>query len=205
MQLLTAALRDRNAAVRRMAAQSLANHLGRLVDTRVLTSLVAALRDPRSSVRRWAANALNQVGWEPESDIDRSWEVVATQDWGAFIAMHRVGFHSLLPLEPLVTVLGDSSVALRRQAAEVLVAIGLSSAPLLVVALRDDNAAVRRQAAEVLGQLGDTRAVEPLVAVMRDDSNYNVRRRAVEALRRIGSPEALAALQEREADKAKKR
>lgn len=46
-----------------------------------ITPLIDAMKDGRRSVREAAVAALDELGWQPESDDDRIWYWITKQDW----------------------------------------------------------------------------------------------------------------------------
>jgi HEAT repeat protein len=55
--------------------------LGEIGDLEAITSLVRELRDPDKYVRYGAAIALDRLGWVTEDPDDRTWYLIAQQDW----------------------------------------------------------------------------------------------------------------------------
>jgi HEAT repeat protein len=73
-------------------------------------------------------------------------------------------------VEGLIAALQDGD--LRKAAAEALVSLGPQAVKPLIALLRDDVLGVRKAAAEALGKIGDPQAVKPLIALVRDDDWY---------------------------------
>ncbi|MBI1923988.1 HEAT repeat domain-containing protein [Candidatus Poribacteria bacterium] len=184
-------------------------------------ALISALKDTHQYVRRAAAEALDQLGWKPNTATitEQAFYYIAKDRWKEVV---KLGC-SALPA--LITTLQDKNGEVRRAAAGALGQIGNSQAlPALTTALQDRNEHVRRAAAEALGQIGDPQAISSLIQVLHDrdvsvccaaagalgqignsqalpalttalqDRNEHVRRAAAGALGQIGDPQAISSL-----------
>ena len=178
-------------------------------------SLIQALTSGRSRVRGHAAGILGEMSWEPWSDAERAWYLIAREEWMELVL---IGAPAVVPLiraldgdddrirgevaatlgeigdpaavGPLVDVLADDAVA--PVAADALVAIG-NPAVVPVLGLLDGRSATAREnAVEVLGRLGAPEAVPAVVELLRSGGD-RLHRKAVDALVGIGAP-ATAAL-----------
>jgi len=169
--------------------------------------LVEALRDERERVRRAAAEALERIGWRPESTAERVWYLAARKEW------EKLAEGGEPAVGPLTQLLRDREVYVREKAAITLGRIGDRRATKhLEEALRDEDSRVRKAAAEALkGMRWRTRdastrlaylvarrewrklvkigepAVEPLVRLLGEPVE-EVQRGAAEALGKIGKP-----------------
>jgi len=239
---LIAALKDNDASMR----QSAASALGRLGDERVFEPLVAALKDNDASVRQSAASALGRLRWQPATDLEQAYYLVASQKWAELVKLGPSA------VEPLIAVLKDNDAGVRRSVAEALaeldwqpatdlqrayylvalqkwaevVKLGPSAVePLLVAfetrgrevadvqtsarealtqigplaveptiaALKDKDTRLHSSAVRALGILRDKRAVEPLIVAMKD-TDAGVRQFSARALGRLGDKRAVEPL-----------
>jgi hypothetical protein len=110
--------------------------------------------------------------------------------------------HEKLAIEALIVTFNNRRLAPRVRLAAAEALVKLESAPIevsLLGALRSDKPNMRRNAAAVLGHIGAEWSTEPLIAALRDAED-EVRTAAYAALERIGTPEALAALDQIDAE-----
>jgi HEAT repeat protein len=189
-------LEDNEPAVRKAAARTLGeigllDHHG--FPERAVNPLIKALRDehyhPRVRDSIWIA--LENIGWEPETDELRVVYLLAKSS--ARAPLFTVpGTWGESTVEPLIKALGGI-LWVRKAAASVLGKIGDERAvePLIGALGDDDN--VCRAAAWALGEIGDARAVEPLIKALGDGGEY-VREAAAEALGAIGDARAVEPL-----------
>ena len=139
VELLIAALKDRNSEVRRDAIQALGE-----IGAPAVTPLIAALKDKREYVRQAAAEALGRIGdaraveplsaalkdvpyaaaqaldclgWKPGQDENAGWYWMAKHDWKKCVTL------GALAVEPLIAALKDEDWNVRRAAARALVSI----------------------------------------------------------------------------------
>jgi hypothetical protein len=184
-------LHDPDWQFRRSAAVA----LGRLGDTRAVTTLLDVLHDPDARVRRNSATALGRL-----EDPHAVGPLIATlRDKNMWVrrdaALALSKFDDVHTIEPLLTALGDRAAVVRASAAFALGEARETSAVMpLIHALKDRNQDVRSESAQALGKIRDTRAVQPLIAVLQD-RKADVRGNAADALRRIGTSEARSALE----------
>ena len=100
-------------------------------------------------------------------------------------ALRRIGMPAV---EALVVALAFGDFVYRRDAVEVLGAIGDGRAvDPLIAALQDQDSMVRWMAAEALGKIGNKAAVEALLTAVRFNKDENVRSQASHALEKIGN------------------
>lgn len=183
---LLAALKDPEVAVRRAAAQSLAN----LEDIRTVPGLIEALKDADKEVRASAAGGLGNLRDERAVDglilllKDPDPEVRAA-------AVSALGeLHSAKAVPGLTAALHDDSKDVRRGA---ISALGDMDNPrpvdALIGALKDTDPEVRQSAANALGSAEDKRAVRPLMALLTDPV-ADVRQASADALGSLQATEA---------------
>jgi HEAT repeat protein len=216
---LVAALGDaENTDVRRAAARA----LGEIGDRRAIAPLIARLRDADEYVRERAATALDQVGWQPDSDelVAAYWAAKGQWDQVAAIGAPAVGLlvasikatppwkpevraiiaalekvSDARAVEPLVAALDDEAPLVRQAVAAALGQIGdVRAIEPLIAALGDEMEGVRGAAAAALGRIGDVRAVEPLFAVLQGAPSSAARRAAAGLLGQFGDQRAVKPL-----------
>ncbi|HKS38425.1 MAG TPA: HEAT repeat domain-containing protein [Verrucomicrobiae bacterium] len=181
---LVMALSDDAPVVREVVISS----LKKLGDLRAINSLVAALRDPNEQVRYRAAQALQILGWQPQSDDTGTTFFVAL---GQLEQAARMGSAAV---EPLLVLLKDGAYQKRVAAVELLSQINDSRVVKpLVEALKDADSLVRTAAANALSRAGDARAVDPLLSVL-NDADHNARAAAASALSKLGDDRVIGPL-----------
>jgi len=194
LQRLAAALGDRDATVRRQAAQELASRgAGAAPAT---GALVAALSDRSPDVRLRAAEALGRVGPPAQSAVPALAQ--ALHDTDVLVAGEAAKTLGLLgeaasgAAAALGAELSHSAVGVRREAARALAKLGPRAEPALsalVTALSDKDKTVCAQAARALGHIGaPARSALPRLAALSRDSDILVSREAQGALESIGRP-----------------
>ena len=171
--------------------------------------LIQALTEDRSAVRGHAAGILEGMGWEPWSDTERAWYLIAHEQWMELSLMGTPAVGPLIrtlngdddrirseaagtlgeigdpaAVGPLVDALADEGVA--PAAADALIAIG-KAAVSPVLGLLEEEGAARENAVEVLGRLGAHEAVPAIVDLVRSGGD-RLHRKAVDALIGIGAP-----------------
>jgi hypothetical protein len=107
-----------------------------------------------------------------------------------------------LAIEALIVTFNNRRLSPRVRLAAAEALVRLESAPIevsLLGALRSEKPNMRRNAAAVLGHIGAEWCTEPLIVALRD-AEEEVRTAAYSALERIGTPEALAALDQIDAE-----
>jgi HEAT repeat protein len=197
---LVVALRDRDEAVQVAAARS----LGYIKDPRAVEPLIRALSDVDDRVRYAAfealkepggtmqgylvgtlrsgderlregvAEALEAVGWEPETGEDLTLYLMARNRWGE---VERVG-RDAIPI--LAEALSDPSIELRVNAVRAIARIGGGEAVApLIRAISDDAVVVRRRAERALVDMGSA-ALPALARAAKEE-----RPEVWEALQRI--------------------
>jgi HEAT repeat protein/beta-lactamase regulating signal transducer with metallopeptidase domain len=200
-QLLAPLLKDAQKDVRAAAALVLGKLLeskvtaGETPDPEVVTSLVPLLRDSNREVAGFAANALQRAGWQPPTQEDRAWFLVASSNGQEAATLGSVAF------EPLVHALNaDSSFAFSVREGEaqwstkVIEALASLDDPRkvqpLIASLTRYDPDTTQTVAYVLGETGDPAAVEPLIGLL-GNLDANTRYRAIEALGKLKDPRAV--------------
>jgi HEAT repeat protein len=164
--------------------------LGKIGDTRAVEPLIEALGDANDYVRASATEALDKVGWVPETDEQRAAYLIAVLDWGSLVEWGEPA------VEPLIKAFGNDLVnqrAGRHEFAELLGKIGDARAVEPLIKALGDDEYIGRSAAYALGDIGDIRAVEPLIKALREDSHHLVGG-AASALGNIGDERAVEPL-----------
>ena len=159
---LIVSLKDRNEAVRRIAARL----LGAINDRRAVRPLILALKDSSSDVRYEATVALKRMSGEDYgADPDR-W-----QRWWELDSAARDLEEKMTgdPVHAYIAALRHPEWAARAYAAKCLGDLRDTRAVNpLKGGLWDKDPAVRVNAAAALGAIGDPRAVEALIAAVAD-------------------------------------
>jgi len=153
--------------------------------------LIAALKDTDHNVRRSAAEALAKLEWQPATDLQRAYYLVASQKWTEAVKLGPSAVEPLLVA--LKTGVGPEDVAVRRAAREALAKIGPLAVEPAIAALKDKDTRLHSSAAGALGTLGDKRAVEPLIAALKHEYSP-VRSKSASALGSLGDPRAVEPL-----------
>jgi len=148
--------------------------------------LIQALTSGRSLTRARAAEILGRMGWEPWSDAERAWYLIAREEWMELALMGSPA------VDPLIRALNGDDDRIRGEAAATLGEIGDPAAVgPLVDALTDE--AVAPVAADALVAIGEP-AIAPVLGML--EGGGNARESAVEVLGRLGAPEAVPAIVE---------
>jgi HEAT repeat protein len=203
------ALRSREPQARELAAIV----LGKLGDRQAAAPLVEALEGTDAIVRREAARALNNLGWEPTSDVEKAHYLIA--EITNVLRQKELQRMGAPAVEPLIDCLRytrlkpprddeDAGERLRYErranagmawkvrpsAAETLGKMADKRAvDALIEALRERDSRLQRSAAEALGKLGDPRAIEPLIEAAEHSIDVrDVANEAVRKLRRLPKP-----------------
>jgi HEAT repeats/HEAT repeat/PBS lyase HEAT-like repeat len=191
VRALFEALRNKNTAIRRQAAEE----LGREDETAV-PGLVRALQDDDAGVRLAAAEALGAFGDGAAAAVDSLIDGVGDLDPQvremSIRALGNVGSKARLALPVLIKALASKDWRTSLAVTEALGKIGASEAiPALLEVLRDKDVPARDGAALALGEVGPSaaKAVPDLLLAIREDDRA-VRAAAATALGKIGVTEA---------------
>lgn len=202
VQPLSLALSDKEGEVREAAAQA----LGQIGDGRAIVPICAALAN--GYVRLAGVEALDKLGWQPDKSEAGAVYWIIKDQWAKCV---EIGSPAVKPLtvalanryhketvartlgqigdaravQPLITVLTDSSESNRQAAVRALTQIGTPAVESLIAALTDISGDVRHAAAQILAQIRDKQAVEPLIAALTDKEE-RVRWAVAEALDNLG-------------------
>lgn len=149
--------------------------LGQLGDARAVPALLPILDDQELAVRKAAADALEALGWMPDSDETKIAFAVAQSDWDGFT---RIGPGAVAPLIGLLDDRKSGHQIVRENAADALGEIGDGRAaePLIDSLNHDDSLEVRRAAARSLVQLyqspGLDQPTKAKILAQRDKITY---------------------------------
>ncbi len=206
-----------------------AEALGQLKDSEAIAPLIGLLRDADATVRARASHSLERLGWQPENDAERTWQIVATGNMNRVAELGSDGVEVLAemmrngpPEKQLTAVkaladmedprisklmleaLKKDNVLIRISALDYLAdEADPSSYEAAERLLKDKEPNIRAAAVGVAVNCGGNRGVPMLVGMLRDAS-WEVRREVIKALGRIGDTtviEALSkALQDRDHD-----
>ena len=205
--VLSGALEDEDAEVRRLAATALGKleddeRLGPLLgalrdrdadvlkaailgfkrtsDERVPAALLPLLRHANAGVRACAAQMLEHLGWRPAKREDEMWFLVAK---GQCTRAASFGAAALVPLE---MVLNSGPYSLCVSAVKGLAELNDQHVVRpLRKALKSEDATVAAAAVDALAKVGGPEVVQPLIEMLRH-KNGHVRLAAVEALGSLG-------------------
>jgi len=156
MEPLIAALSSNNLGLRKAAAWS----LGQIGDVGAVEPLVPLLKEWRGHVCQAAAEALDRLGWQPDT---REKEAAFWAAMGAWDLCVEIGAPAV---QPLLAALEDQDWQVRKAAAEALGKIGDGRAVAPLVAALHEGGVVSIAATEALGKIGAP-AVGPLLAAFR--------------------------------------
>jgi HEAT repeat protein len=176
---LMGALSDREAIVRQAAFTGLVN-----IGPSAVDSLVKGLSHPSSSVRRNAPVILAKIGGSAVQPlINEATHSDPAVRIAVFRTLGRIGQAVAIPT--LIRGLGETSLPVRAQAVESLVAFGRPVVPKLLATLKGPETALHDGAVDALVGIGKN-AVPELVAMMQEPKvDYRIRAKGVAALRRL--------------------
>jgi len=177
-------LRDPVALVRATAADA----LGQLKDPRAIDWLLNLLQDADAVVRTKTLASLQKLGWEPQTDAERTSQIVAKGNVRQVAELGSEG------IAPLIQIMREGSP--EKQLAAVR-ALGETGDPAIIKplleALRKNDSMIRVAALEILEELADAAAFEPVERLLRD-KEPTVRAAAVETAVRCGGNRAVPML-----------
>ena len=152
--------------------------LGRLGDRRAVQPLLAVFESLDENLRHEAADALDQVGWTPDSRSDGASYWAVRHDWLKCI---DIGAPAVGPLSALLI---SADAATRMRAVETLGEIGgPQAAQVLARCLRGWRLTKRDLVVFALARTGDPVAAHALVECLSD---YDIRPAAMKALSDMG-------------------
>jgi HEAT repeat protein len=204
--LLIVALKDKDAAVRKPAAEALGK-FGRGAGSAAVPALREALRDSDGGVRQAALDAIQAMGSPPPSalaDLRAALKenTAEARRYGAF-GLGRLSADARDAVPDLAATLRDTDAGVRAAACAALGRIGApakSAAAGIAQALHDPIRSVRLQAGQALGKIGHADgSVAALIEALKEDDD-GVSRAADEALKKLSPvdkadlPPLLAAL-----------
>jgi HEAT repeat protein len=154
--------------------------LGRLGDRRAVEPLLGVFDSLNEDLRREAADALDEVGWTPDSGSAGASYWAVRHDWLKCIDIGEPA------VGPLSAVLSAADATTRLRAVETLGEIGgPHAARVLVQCLKDWRLTRRDAVVQALGRTGDSSAARALVECLSQD---DVRPAAIKALSAMGEP-----------------
>ena len=208
-------LADPAPVVRTAAAEA----LGQLKEPGAIRWLVGLLRDADATVRLRAVRSLERLGWQPETEAEQKWHVVASGN------LNRVADLGTEGIAPLVDLMRNGPPEKQLSAVKALGAIEDPQVlKLILEALKKTSVMVRLAALEILERFADPgiyddvarllkdrepgvraaaistavacdgkRAVPVLIPLLKDAS-WEVRREAIKALGKLGDKAAVDGL-----------
>ena len=184
VQALIGMLTDPTPMVRTAAVEV----LGQLKDPGATRWLVNLLRDDDASVRLRTVRSLEQLGWQPETEAEQKWHVVATGN------LNRVAELGTEGIGPLVELMRNGPPEKQLSAVKALGGIENPRIPkLMLEALKKTNVLVRLAALEILAGFADPAAYDEVARVLKD-KEANVRAAAVATVVSCGGSCAVASL-----------
>lgn len=178
---LITALRDENPYIRRDAAEALGNSRS----IKCIKPLMVSLADEDRYVREAAAEALAHIG---KGALPSLIYGLSHDDWrvraGSLVAL-RV-YPDIQDLDPIIRVLTDKSMYVRREAIKTLGRIGDHRIlPYLVEATHDPDPGVRVRAVRAVAKIGSGEEVVSILRRCMQDPDSAVKIRAGEELNKI--------------------
>jgi HEAT repeat protein len=165
-----------------------ASALGQLQDTVAITPLAGLLRDADPTVRARASHSLERLGWQPESDTERTWHIVATGNLSRVAEMGSDG------VELLAELMRNGTPEKQLPAVKALAQIEDQRVPkLMLEALKKPTALVRLAALEFLERAADPSAYEAVARLLKD-GEPNIRAAAIGAAVGCGGKRAVPTL-----------
>ena len=185
---LLAALKEGDQVTVALAAGA----LGELKDKRAIAPLVKRLRNSPGEARRRVALALEEFGWEPATDADKAYFLIAHDRWGPLVRLGPVAVDPLLAALETESPYGQASIvgALGdigdKRCVDALLSILRTALPStraetarlkaegydndfirrMLADLGEVHQRVRAAAARALAKLDAKEAVDPLLAVL---------------------------------------
>jgi HEAT repeat protein len=191
-----ALVNDKDPDVRKAAGRVLVQ----IAPNEVLATYSRALFHTDDSVRLEAAEVLIAMGADAKPSAADLMAAVGREKNPTIRlkmarALTQVKPDTTAPVRPLAELLSSKDAAMRREASELLAAIGTvarDAVPELTQALQDREPAVRRNAVVALGKVGEPAkpAVKPLIRTLKDRELHGP---VADALVKIG-PDAIPAL-----------
>ncbi len=133
----------------------------------------------------WAAHVVEgllQLGWQPESDLEKTAKYLAHRDWKKLAELGTFAVEFVIPL------LRNSRAEIILQAVETLGKISDDRSVEPVARLLEDRRPeIAAAAAHALGEIGSEQAVEPLLQALLTVGHAAVQNEAKTALIRIGT------------------
>ncbi|MEA3470343.1 MAG: HEAT repeat domain-containing protein, partial [Thermodesulfobacteriota bacterium] len=152
------------------------------IGTPATTYLTITLKDKDSKIRKNTSETLTKIGWRPSKEGEKSYFLLANQNWDDLVKMGSPG------TDLLIIALKDKEDDIRKKALQALGKTGdPRGVPSIVAALKDENPDIRFESAAALKRIGNEGAVKPLINALEDES-AEVREIAADALMAIGSP-----------------
>jgi HEAT repeat protein len=198
VDLLIAALKDKESEIRAAAAEA----LGNIGDARAVEPLVTLVE------KRYTDWGARYAAWEAlgkirgVSTVDSLIVLLKHNDWdvreSATTVLERISHRNLVGgFQPVEAQHAKEALQAYEKEKETYRKADHDLKDLIeALGYKGDafvEAGVRAYAAEVLGKLGDSHAIPSLIAALKDDDE-NVRRSAVEALRKIPDARAVGPL-----------
>jgi HEAT repeat protein len=171
-----------------LARATAAEALGQLREPGAMRWLISLLRDVDATVRVRAASSLERLGWQPASEDERSWFMVATGDLNRLADMGSDG------IQPLVDLMRNGTPEKQLSAVKALSEIDDPRIlKLMLEALKKNSAMVRLAALEKLEQLADPSTYDAVERLLHDQGS-NIRAVAVSTAVSCGGSRAVPAL-----------
>ena len=137
--------------------------LGEIKDEKALRSLTNALEDKNKYVRKEAIKAVNKLGWQPKTDVEKAIFYIAQGDFSNVSSLGESA------IQPLIDILGSNSKNLRKEAIKALLKIREREAVQrsVIDALKNKDEKVRDGAILVLNNF-DTKEAQEAIKVYKE-------------------------------------
>lgn len=200
-RLLTVALKEQNAGIRKSAAEAL-----RKIGKPSVEPLIKTLSEDDINIRITAIIILGDI--RDARAVEPLIEALAykTQKPSLEEAKVRLEASNALgkigdprAVRPLIALLKDEDIHIRDSAKEAINEIGSPSVEYLIEALQEDNINVLITSAKILGDMKDVRAVAPLIILLTSEPAVNswlLRTEIARALGKIKDPRAIGPLEQ---------
>ncbi len=206
---LAIALQNQDFFIRNFASTAL-QRFGK----KAIKYVLKQLKNPEGQVRLLAARILEEIGWEPHTELEKTYFYLAKSDWGKLGELNSCE-HIIYALKHFDEKAAISSVLKRIEnedcilslldmldneefslaAKQGLLALGKSAVPYLSKDLLKKSNRYKLNAAVILGVIGEKTAVPALIELLGDEDK-SIKMAAIISLGSIAEEGALSVLKE---------